>query len=72
MFSEYRILHPKGRALKMLMNGNPIPFYNLRKKDQLQDGTIYRLYDQEGHFIALYKCSFSDQALLPHKVFFDI
>lgn len=72
MFSQYPALRPEGKALKMLMNGNPITFSNLGKTDQPEDGTLYRLYDQERHFIGLYKCSLSDQALLPYKVFFDL
>lgn len=64
LFMDCPSLIAEGSSLKRLMNGNPIPV-----PGDLE-GSLFRLYDPDRHFIGLYKKTSGDR-LDPYKLFFD-
>lgn len=72
VFMDYQELTITGRALKLLLNGNPIPLSWIDGQSDFKGSDIFRLYDSGKHFIGLYKRNPHKKRMEPYKLFFDI
>ena len=69
MFSQYRKLTVSEQYEKLLYNGNALPE---KTAGQIKDsGEVYRVYDRQGTFIALYQHDEKGQQLKLLKMFWD-
>ncbi len=81
IFPSYPLLTVKAEGNRLLMNGNSIPREFITEPAQecqeekgvpQEISPCFRVYDQEGHFIGLYRKSEQEGFIKPEKLFFDI
>ncbi|MCR5607452.1 MAG: tRNA pseudouridine(55) synthase TruB [Lachnospiraceae bacterium] len=73
VFKQYDAIHLTERQNKAIMNGNKIPFDEVKKyieKSECSD--MYRIYDENGIFLAVYECIQENRLMLkPVKMFLE-
>lgn len=58
-------------GIRCLQNGNPLEDVWCKVPPEAGDGSIVRMYDEEGRFYALYRYDSSQNAFVNHKMFFN-
>ena len=71
MFSEYPKAVVMDRWKKLIYNGNPFPDRAVLDKLDVRDEEPVRVYDQEEHFIGLYRYRAAKKDYTIMKMFFD-
>lgn len=72
MFPDYRKITVSGGEEALAYNGNPLTGRKVLKAGQeVKDGERVRVYDEEGHFIAVYEYRTAEDVFRVKKMFFD-
>lgn len=72
VFSFYPSMIVGQKGNRLLMNGNAFPMKFGTVEEGSKDSFIYRVYDEEHHFIGLYKKEEQAGLMKPEKLFFDL
>lgn len=72
MFSDYRKVVADQEQEHLAYNGNAFPGRQAQDKaDGFEDGEYVRVYDRDGHFIAVYEYRMAEEKFKVKKMFFD-
>lgn len=71
MFADYEAVTLKDEFVAFAYNGNVFLPKHLAKHIELADGKMVRVYDSQGHFIAVYKFEKEKYIFRIEKMFFD-
>lgn len=71
MFSEYEAVTLKEEFMSFVYNGNTFLPKHLKKRIELSDGKMLRVYDDKGNFIAIYRFYKEKYIFKIEKMFFD-
>jgi len=71
MFSDYEAITLKEEFMSFVYNGNTFLPKHLKNRIELFDGKTVRVYDDKGHFIAIYKFIKDKHIFKIEKMFFD-
>ena len=68
-FDRYPPLKAGEDCMKKLQNGNPLPADGFASGGAEVPEGIYRIYDTDGNFLALYQRQRAEEYLRPYKMF---
>jgi len=71
MFHEYDALTLKDEFAAFAYNGNVFFAKHIKEHVELKDGKLFRVYDEHGRFIAIYKYNKGKYLFKLEKMFFD-
>ncbi|MCR5388587.1 MAG: tRNA pseudouridine(55) synthase TruB [Lachnospiraceae bacterium] len=69
ILNGYEALYLKADHQKLISNGNRLPADSFNNSITPVDGALYRIYDAEGNFAAVYKYSDEKQSFVTEKMF---
>lgn len=69
IFKDYPSINVKAEAARFINNGNPLTNDNVTQSISADESIIYKVYNADGIFTALYKYDSNKNLLMPFKMF---
>ena len=60
IFENYGKIYINEASEKTLLNGGKLYLKNIQNNDIIKENTIYRIYDANNEFVALYRCIYEN------------